>query len=215
MDTPQSSTSHSAHNPYEFITNSTNSPKKSLFSGGSKQGKIFLILGVLTLIVIALAFVASLAGGSVSKDDYAKLLQQQAEIIRISDLGLTGAKNKDAKNFVITTKETIQSQQVELTPLATAAGIKVNTKLLAQGINATSDKQLTDAQQLNKYDEVIVTILSDSLRQYQQTLEKIYAGTKAETTQTTLSDAYNAVDILTAKTAQSNSGTTESTPAAN
>lgn len=205
----------SGSNPYEFITSPNKPVKKSLFGGGT-SGKLFPILILVVIVVVVLAIGASLLGGGSSKDDYTKLLQQQAEILRISDLGLKDARGSGAKNFTITTKETIYSQQGTLTKLAASAKVKLKPKVLAAGKNANTDKKLTDAQQTNKYDEVLVTILKDNLKQYQQTLKKIYDSTSKKATKTTLDESYAAVQILiNAQTQDVNSGTAADTPATN
>lgn len=205
------------HNPYEFITNPVTAPKKSLFSGGSGPKKILLIVGGATVVLLLLVAVASmLGGGSAKKEDYTTMLQQQAEIIRVTDLGTKSAKNNEAKNLAITTRQTMESQTAAITAVAVAAGVKADKKVIAGGINKKTDAQLTSAEQLNKFDEQFITTLKSQLTDYQKTLKKLYDTSKSQKSKDTLSKNYDYIQLLLgAGTQDAKSGSSESTPATN
>ncbi len=206
------------HNPYDFIVAPQKPPKKSLFAGGSLAGKLLLGVGVLAIITVVLVALASLSGGTTSKDDYLKLLQQHAEIIRVAQLGETTAKDTPAQNLAIVTKQTFESQQTVVDNMALAGGLKkINPKEIALGVNAETDTKLTTAGQLNRFDEEFTSILKAELKDYQTTLKKIYDTTKSATDKANLEkiDSYIVTLLNGNPAAQSKTGNTDSTPATN
>lgn len=187
------------HNPYDFITNPAAPQKKGLLPGvNSKIGRLILFgAGALLLITLALIVMAALnSGSSALKTDYADLAQQQTELIRISGIGVTKARQAEAKNLAITTQYTLASQQPGTLALAKKAGASTDAKTLALGKDAQTDAALTSADQANQFDAEFTKILIASLRDYQKQLKKIHDATTNETTKATLSKSYNAVDDL-------------------
>lgn len=186
-------------NPYDFITNPTTTPKKKLFPGGSSlTGRLILIgAGVMILFMIGLVIVALLNSGSTAlKNDYSSLVLQQAELIRISDIGVQKAQQSDAKNLAITTKLSLSSQQPGLLALAKKSGAATDPKILATSADTKTDTALTTADQANQFDEEFIKILSSGLQKYQQSIKKVYDATTNATTKDTLSKNFNAVNIL-------------------
>ena len=204
------------HNPYEFITSPQNKPIKSLVSGGGGPKKLLLIVGGLTSVVSVLALLATiLGGGAANKQDYTTMLQQHAELIRVAELGSKSAQDNTAKNLAITTKQTLNSQTAAITKVATSAGVKADTKTIAAGKNTQTDLKLTDAEQVNKFDETFIEELKTELAAYRKTLKSIYDASKSKTSKETLSKTYDYVGVLIGDTTQEKSGTDESTPATN
>ncbi len=186
------------HNPYEFITNPGPPPKKSLLpKGNSKMQRLIIAAaGATILLLIVLIFLSFLSRGSATlKADYLKLLQQQTELIRVSDIGLTKAKQPEAKNLAITAKLTLTSQQTETLKLAKSAGAETNTKFLVLGKNAQTDTQLTAAEQANQFDVTFVKTMLEGLQAYQKTLKSVHDASDA-TAKTTLNSYYSAVNNL-------------------
>lgn len=205
------------HDPYDFITNPKAAPKKPVFSGAAGPKKILLIIGGLTIAVLILSVLAAAFGsGSGSKETYTTMLQQQAEIIRIADIGIKSAKDAPAQNLAITTKQTMESQTVAITAVASSAGFKIDKKQIAAGKNAETDEKLKNAEQINKFDEEFIVILKASLTDYQKTLKTIYDSSESKSSKETLDQNYTYVQSLIGDTAQdAKSGTSESTPATN
>jgi hypothetical protein len=186
------------HNPYEFITNPGPPPKKSLLPkvNSKKQRLIIAVAGAVVLLLIGLILLSLLNSGSAAlKADYLKLLQQQTELIRVSDVGATKAKQSEAKNLAITAKLTLTSQQIETLKLAKSAGAETNPKFLTLGKNAQTDTQLTTAEQANQFDVTFVKTMLEGLQAYQQTLKKVQDASDANT-KATLSTYYSAVSSL-------------------
>ena len=154
-------------------------------------------VGAGLLLVVGLV-VASLlrSAGNGLRVDYLSLAQQQVELVRIADIGVSKADQAEAKNLAVTTKYTVTSQQPAVQNLAKQAGVATAAKNLALGKDATVDTKLTSADQANQFDAVFTETLRTKLQRYQQTLKKIYDSTGVATTKNTLSNDYAAVDLL-------------------
>lgn len=193
------------NNPYDFITNSPTKPKKSFLPGGNSLTSRLIIIGagVMILFMIGLVVIALLNSGSTAlKNDYSTVVLQQAELIRVSDIGVQKARQADAKNLAITTKLSLSSQQPDLLALAKKAGASTDPKILAASVNSETDTALTTADQANQFDEVFVEIMSAGLKKYQQSIKKVYDATSSAATKDTLSKNFNSINVLL--------GTTES-----
>ncbi len=190
------------HNPYEFITNPSHPPKKKLLPGGnSKIGRLIIAgVGVVVLLMIALIVMSLINSGSTAlKTDYQNLVSQQAEVIRISGIGATKARQSEAKNLAITTQYSLTTQQSALLALAKKAGANTDAKSLAASKDSKTDAALTSADQANQFDEVFTKTLTVELQKYQLALKKVYDATTSASTKDTLSKDYNAVDALLGK----------------
>jgi len=191
------------HDPYGFITNPAKAPKKSglgklLPGGNSKQSRLIIAAAggviLLFLAIIAYSFITS-SGGDL-KQDYLSLAQQQAEIIRVSDIGVSKAKQSEAKNLAVTTKYTLTSQQSAILNLAKKAGANTDAKSLILGKDNQTDSLLTTAEQTNQFDTVFIKTLQTKLQKYQQTLKKIYDASSKKSTKDILSNIHDNIDVL-------------------
>ncbi len=203
------------HNPYDFITNPGKPVKKGLPGGSSKLGRLIIVgAGAVILIMFGVIVAAVLSsGGGAVKTDYVSLVQQQAELIRISGVGADKARQADAKNLAITTQYALTSQQPGILALAKKAGVVVDVKTLAASKDVKTDALLANADQSNQFDEVFIKTLLAELQTYQQNLKKIYDASSTQSTKNTLSKDYDAVNSLIG--VQSKTGTTSSSPATN
>lgn len=191
------------NNPYDFITNPTSPNKKRLFpSGNSLTSRLIVIgIGIVTLLVIGLLAVSLLNSGSTSlKNDYSDLVIQQAELIRVSDIGVQKSRQSTAKNLAITTKLSLTSQQSGLLALAKKAGATTDPKKIAASADPKTDTTLTSADQSNNFDVEFIKLITANLIKYQQSLKSVYNATSSASTKDTLSKNYNAVSVLLGKT---------------
>lgn len=191
-----------SHNPYDFIVNPNLGAKNNKFSlGKSKQSKILLItIGALLLVVVATIIYGFISGaGSSQSQAYTDALQQQAEIIRLADIGVSKAKSPNTKNFALTTKLTMESDQLQLNKLAIKAGIKSTPKLLAEGKDIQINASLKSAEQTNQFDALLISTLEEKLQTYQQTIKSLHESTSKQETKKILSDQYQNIDTLLKK----------------
>ena len=185
--------------PYDFITNPSKPPKKSLLPGGNSFKARLLIVGIgITILLVVAIIVINILGSSSTglKNDYLSLAQQQAELIRVSTIGIQKANDSDAKNLAILVQGSLSSEQPAILNLAKKAGVNTSAKSLALGQNTQTDKTLDAAAQTNQFDTVFIKTMQDGLKKYQQTLKKIYDATSDQKTKSTLSEDYINADLL-------------------
>lgn len=186
-------------NPYAFITDPKKVQKKSVLpTGGSPKSRLMLVLGgVFGLIVLGAVLFAVIGSiGSAEKQEWLKLAQKQQELIRLSDIGMDKAQNRETKNLAVTTKLSLISSQTDINKLAKAKGADVTTKSLALGKDASVDKALTTATQTNQFDKVFSQVMKKELVEYQAMLKKLYDGTDSKKTKSGLSSAFTSAGIL-------------------
>lgn len=186
-------------NAYSFITDHNKPGKRSLLpTGGSKQSRIMMVVGiVLAISIVGVVIMAVLNGiDNSQKQDWLTLAQKQQEIIRISEVGATKAQGRDTKNLATTTKLTLESSQALVNKLAKSNGANVSSKALLVGKNAKTDADLKTAEQTNQFDTAFQDILKNELNEYQALLKKLHDGSKSKTTKAGLSSAYNNANIL-------------------
>jgi hypothetical protein len=187
------------HNPYQFIVDTDHTKKKPLVpSGNSKQSRIFIVLGGVLILIIIGSIVAALISNAANagKADLLKVAQTQAELVRVSELGMTRAKGASAKNLATTVNLSLQSDQAALVASLKSTGVKVSTKELALGKNPKTDVALTAAEQANKFDEVFTETIQTQLVAYQRLLKDAYDKADSEKLKQTLSDQFNTADLL-------------------
>ncbi len=187
------------HNPYQFIVDTEHNKKKPLVPrGNSKQSRIFIVVGgVLVLLVIGIIVSMLISNAAnAGKADLIKVAQQQAELVRVSELGVTRAQSSSAKNLATTVNLTLQSDQSTLVASLKSAGVKVSTKELALGKNPKTDTALTAAEQANKFDEVFIETIQTQLVTYQKSLKTAYDKADSKKLKQTLSDQFNAAGLL-------------------
>jgi hypothetical protein len=185
------------HPDYDFIVNANHTPKKSLIPGGhSKQGRILIVVGgiILLILIASLVMVMLSSAGNGQKETLLKTAQQQAELIRVSKIGVDKARDPAARNLAITTNLSLQSDQAAL-----LSHVKLSSKEIALGKNTKTDIDLTSAEQSNRFDEVFTTTLQTELAAYQKTLKTAYDQASSKKLQASLSELYTHAGVLTTK----------------
>lgn len=165
-----------------------------MFPGGSsKKGRIVIAVIGAALILIIGIIVSSILGnaGESTKNDLVTAVQQQTELIRISDIGIKDAAGAEAKNLAITTNLSLSSVQDDLQDLATKAGAKLEKRTIDAGKDEQTDKDLESAKQINRFDETFTEVMQEKLLAYQQTLKRIHEAAQNESSKNTLSELYN------------------------
>ncbi len=178
----------SPHNPYDFLNDAPKQKRSMLPSGNSKKQRILIFVAGLALLLIVGVIVFSLLTGSSggTKEDFTSLEQQQAELIRIADIGINKAKQSDTKNYAVTAKYTIISQQGPIQSMAKKAGVKVSQKQLQLGKNTKTDATLTAADQTNQFDQTFSLVYKTQLLTYRRTLERLRTEVSSKKSRDTL-----------------------------
>lgn len=190
-------------NPYDFIFNSPSPPQKGFgAAGGSGMKKRILIAGVGATVLVIFAIIATSFLGSAGKADNAALLsmvEQQHEIMRLADVGISKAKGPEAQNLAITTKLTLASSQKDIQSYATKRGVKIDQKLLSEKKNSKTDAALTAAEQSNRFDEAFIQVLESHLAKYQASLKKAHGEATDKKDKEKLAAAFKDTALLVNK----------------
>ncbi|MEK7602797.1 MAG: hypothetical protein AAB459_00950 [Patescibacteria group bacterium] len=174
----------SGHNPYEFIM-IEKSPKNGglLPPIGSKTGRIVVfVIGLVILLILGLVVWSLLvSGGRGDVKLHLTLAQQQSELIRVANIGVDKSKSSQVKNLSTITSQTLTSDTAALAAIQKKQGIKLDKKEIALGRNKKNDTALTEAEQKNKFDEVLSQILVRDLAAYQKSLKELQASSNGKT----------------------------------
>lgn len=187
------------HNPYQFIVDANHAkPRPGSNLGSSKQGRLFIVLGgVIVLLIIGIVIATLLSSASnAGRDEILKATQKQTEIIRISEIGLKLAKGSSAKNLATSVNLSLKSDQTTLLATLKSNDIKVSDKQLALGKNQKTDTLLTSAEQSNKFDEVFVQTIQAQLMDYQKTLKSAYEKSESKKVKAALQTQYQTAGLL-------------------
>lgn len=186
-------------NQYDFIMNPGSSQQKaSRLPTNPKTKRLLAILFLLAIVVIATIVLISIFSSvdKSAKADWATALQQQTEIIRVSEIGVKKAKDSDAKNLAITTQLSLASSQPTLSSLANKSGVKLDSKQLKAGQDDKTDLRLTQAEQTNQFDSVFNQTLKAQLADYQLTIKRLYEASESQATRLQLNSIYQSAGLL-------------------
>ena len=186
------------NNPYDFILNGNQKPKKTLLPNAkTKKGRLLVVLGgavgILILLFIVLSLVLSGGGGT---KDLLTIAQTQTEIARVSSDTSAKARNITTRNFAATVRITVSSQQQQTVSYMTSHKQKVAPKKLILGMNPKTDESLKTAEAAGRYDQELLTILEKSLADYQLQLSQTYKATSSKSQKAMLQKFFEEVGAL-------------------
>ena len=172
-----------APNNYDYLF-AKPAPQKPFMGGRSSKNKTLLSV-VFVVVMLLLVVIGFSVFGALTKKDYStykKLIDQQTEIIRIIDSGLTKARGTTAKNYTSTLRTTTQTEKNDTIAFLKTVGSKIDDKKLAGVKNAANDKVIADAQATSDFDERYVALVNKLIIEYQKTITSSVnaATTKAE-----------------------------------
>lgn len=188
-----------SQNPYQFIVEADHSKKRRGSSiGSTKKGRIMVVLGGVGVLLVAVLVVSAIisSASNAGKAELISAAQRQAELIRVSKIGLDRAKGSSAKNLATSVNIALLSDQSTMVTTLKGAGVKLAPKDLALGKNPKTDALLTNAEQSNKFDEVFVTTIQTELVAYQKSLKAAYDKTDSKKLQQSLSAQFNTAGLL-------------------
>lgn len=190
-------------NPYDFIMNSGDAPKKGPLGlpGGSSTMQRMLIVGggLVILLIVGTLLMSVLAGGG--KSNSAQLLtlaQTQTELVRVSENIAKEPKlaNENTRILALNTSLSVGSTKQQVLGMITKSGKKVKDKELGISKNSKTDSALAAALQNNQYDEVAVKILNTELKSYRLQLKTSYGAVSSNADKQVLSDAFKGAGLL-------------------
>lgn len=186
-------------NPYDFIVNPNQSgPKRpGLPGGGSKFGRIAVVAGGAVLLLILLVAVKGLLStSSIPAKSFTALAAQQQELVHLGSSGMQNAQSGSVKNFALTARLSITTQQADLFTYLSNNGVKLSKKDLAKTLDTQLDAQLTSAASASNFDSTYTSIMKTELTNYQHSLQQTYNQTKGPKGRAMLSNDYDAAQLL-------------------
>jgi len=187
------------HNPYEFITNPRELPKKkTLFAPGSLRSRILIILGAGVLVTIAIIVLSSVLTSkrTANLENLRGLVAQQQEIIRVSAIGTANAKDATTKNFTQTTTDSVTSEQIQLNSFLVSKKIKITPLQLNAKKDAQTDLALETAKQASTFDSTVTTILLGLLTTYANDTAEAYKAATTPAAKAILETSFNSSSAL-------------------
>jgi hypothetical protein len=157
--------------------------------------------GAVLLIVLAVVLMSILgSAGKSQTNNYVKIAQKQAEIIRISNLGTKQAKSTSAKALAVNTRLSMESSQVQTAKILEKRGIKDKalSKELAKAKDTKIDAELETAAKNNRIDDTFVKIMEKQLSEYQKLLNQSESGA-SKTEREVLKNAFTQVSTIQKK----------------
>lgn len=163
---------------FDFIAGS---PKPG---GSSKKQRIITVSvgGAVLAILLFVGFTLFQNANRPKSELLIVVLQDQQEVIRVAELGSDKAKGVEALNYSSTVLATIKSDQRTLLKLVG----KVDSKTINGKQNSQTDKLLTEAEQTNRFDEVMLEKLRTMMGQYRKDIVAAYEGNEGKKTRAAL-----------------------------
>ena len=200
LNQPIPPTYSGGENPYDFILQGPQKPKKTLIpTGGSQKQRILLaITGLIIFILLAVAIFGVLS--SLGGDETQAILgiaQTQTELVRISTAGGNKARDLTTLGFAESVQLTLTTNQQQTTRYLTSQNVKINPKVLVLGQKTQTDASLKSAEQAGRYDEELLTVLQNSLSAYKTQLNSAYQNATSVKQKNLLLNLYNQANALT------------------
>lgn len=183
---------------YSFITNPAAPPKKTLLSGNSLPQRLLIaVAGFGVLLVIIIIFISVVFGGNTSNTTrLVNLAAQQAELIRVAELGAKDASSAETKNFASTVDLSLTSAQNDLTALISRQGHKLKPTELTAAKNSQTDTALTTASQTNRFDATFNQTMKTSLQSYLEAVKSAYDASASKSEKAALQTLYTNTKLL-------------------
>lgn len=189
---------------YDFIVNAgKGSSNNWLVTAPLKTRIIVVAVGGLILLLIlwiGIALLTSSAGGNVQ--NFTTLVQEQTELMRISQDPVNNATLQPTQNFAETTELSVTSDQQAFLAHLKALGSEPSKQILAAKQSSASDAQLAAAKQAGTYDQTYVAITQKSLTTYATGLQQAFQSTSNPKERQLLKSAYQHAQLLIALSKQ-------------
>jgi hypothetical protein len=199
MDSNNQYPGSSQGNPYEFILNPDQAPKKKL---GGKFGNHFILTiamiagGAITLMIIVAVALNVLAPAKISKEDLIGIAQTQAELLRISRQASGDSAQQTTKNLATTVEYTMITQQKQTMDVLAKNKVTLGKKELTLKQNATTDQKFTTAKSTSTFDQTYTEIIQTELTNYANTLKSMSGKSATTAERDRMSDYYRQVQQL-------------------
>lgn len=188
---------------YEFIIGETTErpvqqQSTPLPSKSKKKLLVFGGIGVLTIFVILFSVLLFSGSGDKTTTSLVSVARQQAEIVRIAQLGVKKSDNAEIKAFAITVQTTVKSDNGSMLAYLKSNALPSDAKSIgASSTAAKTDDILTKAEQANQFDEAFEQVLRTEIASYQKKLQQVYELTESKNTKALISQFFKNTELLT------------------
>lgn len=164
-------------NPYGFIFNGGQKPKRNFSLSGFGMSRPVAIGGTIVGGFLLIILILSLLGRGSSVSPLTDIAARQQEIIRVSNLTSGKTQDVQTQNLALSVSAVLTSHKVQLTKYL---GIKINDGSLVGYLNKSTDSQLLAASQNNSFDSTYLDYLQKALNAYLQAIGTAKAPTDAK-----------------------------------
>lgn len=198
-------------NPYDFFMKPgvPEPPKSKLpmpLGGKTLKGKIMLAVGAGLVLLIITFLAATLLGGSKGPSDkLLEVVQEQTELIRVTDKAKVDARSTKTQVFATNVGLSLTTAKLQILPIAKKSGAKTDIKDLSGKQSSATDKVLKTATENNQFDELFTKTVTDQLTAYKKSLNETYQATTNKKDKQTIKNAYDGA-VLLLTSSQSNWG---------
>jgi hypothetical protein len=196
---------HPAGQQYEFIMNPGKPAKRPLLlpTGSSMLSRVMLALGGLVVLIV-IGVIASSLFGSKGSDmtSLVSVAQDQAELIRVSQLATGKADGQTAKNTAISVQLALTSANSSLVTYLATNHQKLSNKDLALKHDVSTDTKLTAADSASNFDPTFISVIQAELAIYQRDLKVAYATKPGPKGEQLLKSQYDGATLLLTQSKQ-------------
>jgi len=185
-------------NPYGFIVNPEQPPKRPLLGGNSVKSRALVFGGGILLLIIIAVIVMSIFSsiGSAGTNQLKTVYAEQQELIRIAELGANNALSTDTRGFAATTLLSTRTSQQQVQSILSSRRVKLTPEEINAKQNPNVEEILTGASANNRYDETMVELLNERITNYNQALRAAYDSNDGQQTRNTLNEAFASASTL-------------------
>ncbi len=204
------------NNSYDFIMSPEGAQKPgNVFGAGSSKKSRIIIVAIGIALLIVLFMVGSYFLTRASKQTTARMVevvQEQAEIIRVADIGVQKARTSATKDFAVNVRLSVETSQKEILTLLRKRGHKLNIQVLGKKENTKTDQALNDAFLTNRFDDTFSETIRGQLITYRKHLQETYNGSTNKIEKGALAKNFKDVSTLLGvdTTTENSSGTSKS-----
>ncbi len=191
-----------APEPYDFIMNAEQQPKRGLpfpKADSTLKRVIFAVGGLFVLLILFIIVKGMLSGGS-DLPLFVSIAQDQQELIHLtSPTNSTGQQvvlSASSQDFAATTNASVSSSQSALLTYLAKNKYKVKPSLIGLKVSQQLDTQLTNATAAGTYDSTFQQIMKTQLTTYQNDLSATYQKTTGKNGRALLSNDYKQAKLL-------------------
>lgn len=184
--------------PYDFILN-PEKPKRSISTRMplTPIGRLGTIGGIIVGLIILIVIVSSLFSGSSSAPVMVSVLQDQQELIHISN---SASQEPDIsstnQNFAATARLSLGSDLTVLESYLSSAGTSVSTSSLILKESPATDKLLSNSEASGDFNSTYDSIVKQQLNSYLSDIVAAYNQAKGPRGRSILRSDYNQAKLL-------------------